>query len=81
MIVVLKTAYDEELNDFSPAFLMREDAMRDLYADKQMRLIEFYGRVMDWHMRWTDEIRTLYHLTCYRHSWVRSLRKLAKGSA
>ena len=81
MIVILKTAYDEDLNDYSPAFLMREDAMKDMYADKQMKLIEFYGRVMEWHTRWTDEIRSLYHLTCYRHSWVKPLRKLAKRFA
>lgn len=78
MIVVLKTAYDEELNDYSPAFLMRQDWMKDLYAYEQTRHIEFYGRVMEWHTRWTDEIRTLYHLTCYRSSWVRPLRKFAK---
>lgn len=78
MIVILKTAYDEEFNEFSPAFMMREDAMRELYAGKQMRVIEFYGRAMEWHMRWSDEIRTLYHLTCYRHSWVKPLRRLAK---
>ena len=78
MMVILKTAYDEELNDFSPAFLMREEEMKELCAAGSMRLIEFYGRVMEWHMRWTDEIRTLYHLTCYRHPWVRQLRKIAK---
>jgi CelD/BcsL family acetyltransferase involved in cellulose biosynthesis len=78
MIVILKTAYDEELNDFSPAFLMREESMKELCAEKGMRLIEYYGRVMEWHMRWTDEVRTLYHLTCYRHPWVKQLRKIAK---
>jgi hypothetical protein len=77
----LKTAYDEELNEFSPAFLMREDVMKELYADEQIQLIEFYGRVMEWHSRWTDEIRNLYHLTCYRHSWVKPLRNAVKRFA
>ncbi len=78
MMVVLKTAYDESLSDFSPAFLMREEIMRRLFANKQLRVVEFYGRVMDWHMRWTDEVRTLYHVSYYRHSWVRTARQFAK---
>jgi CelD/BcsL family acetyltransferase involved in cellulose biosynthesis len=78
MIVFLKTAYDEDLNDFTPAFLMREEIMKELYAVGQIRVIEFYGRVMEWHTRWTNEIRALYHLTCYRHPWVKQLRKIAK---
>ena len=81
MLVVLKTTYDEEFNDFSPAFMMREEEMKELCADKQMRVIEFYGRVMEWHTRWTDEIRSLYHLTCYRHPWVKQLQNFAKRFA
>ena len=78
MFVILKTAYDEELNDFSPAFMMREEIMKELYANKTAKQIEFYGRVMEWHTKWSSEIRTLYHLTCYRHSWVKPLGRLAK---
>lgn len=78
MMVVLKTAYDENLSDFSPALLMREEIMRRLFRDKRIRVIEFYGRVMDWHTRWTDEVRTLYHVNYFRHSWIRALRRFAK---
>ena len=78
MFVILKTAYDEELNDFSPAFMMREEVMKELYAQKAARQIEFYGRVMEWHRRWSEEIRTMYHLTCYRHSWVKPLGRIVK---
>jgi hypothetical protein len=78
MTVILKTAYNEEFGDYSPAFLMREEELKQLYADKKMRSIEFYGRVMEWHKRWSEEIRTLYHLTCYRHPWVKNLRRVAK---
>jgi CelD/BcsL family acetyltransferase involved in cellulose biosynthesis len=77
MIVILKTAYDEELNDFSPAFLMREEAMKKFYSGQGLRAIEFYGRVMEWHTRWSEEIRTLYHINCLRHAWVDPLKKLA----
>ena len=81
MFIILKTSYEEELNEFSPAFLMREEVMKELYANQQIRSIEFYGRVMEWHTRWSSEIRTMYHLTCYRHPWVKTLRKVAKRFA
>jgi Acetyltransferase (GNAT) domain len=78
MMVVLKTAYDESFNEFSPALMMREDIMKQLFAENQVRVIEFYGRVMEWHTRWTEEVRTLYHVNCLRHLWVESLKKLAR---
>lgn len=81
MMVLLKTSYDEQLDEFSPAFLMREDILRRLYAEKQVRAIEFYGRTMDWHRRWSEEIRTMYHLNFYRHSWVKTLKKLRSRAA
>ncbi len=66
-LIVLKTAYDESLgNQYSPAFLMREETCIQLFHDKQFESLEFYGRVMEWHLRWTDDIRTMYHLTSYR---------------
>ena len=39
---------------------------------------EFYGPLMEYQLRWTRDIRTLYHLTCFRHRWVRSARDLVK---
>jgi hypothetical protein len=66
-IVILKTAYDESVPaSFSPALLMREDACRGLFEDGRFTRIEFYGRVMEWHTRWTEAVRTLYHLNLYR---------------
>jgi hypothetical protein len=76
MIVILKTTYDEAFQDFSPAFLMREEMLRRLFEDPQVHTVEFYGRVMDWHTRWTDEIRTIYHINCFRYPWVPVLKKL-----
>jgi CelD/BcsL family acetyltransferase involved in cellulose biosynthesis len=83
-LVVLKTAYDEELGaslgrQFSPALLMREEACRALFDEGRLASIEFYGRVMDWHLRWSDDIRTLYHLNAYRWPWLRRLH--ARSSA
>lgn len=66
-IVILKTTYDEDFRDFSPAFLMREIAFQELFSSQQCKRIEFYGKVMDWHLRWTDEVRTMYHGTYFRY--------------
>lgn len=68
-LVVLKTAYDERIsNNTSPALLMRQDAFQQIFEEGKISRIEFYGRVMDWHTKWADETRVLYHLNQYRWS-------------
>ena len=82
-IVVLKTSYDESAADgLSPALLMREDACRRLFGEGRLARIEFYGRVMEWHLRWTDEVRTMYHINYYRWPGLRRLRAMlaSRGS-
>jgi CelD/BcsL family acetyltransferase involved in cellulose biosynthesis len=81
-IVVLKTTYDESIpNSLSPALLMREEACRQLFDEGRFERIEFYGKVMEWHLRWTDEVRTLYHVNSYRSSALLRLHLLAARSA
>ena len=81
-IVVLKTTYDESVpKTFSPALLMREEAVRALFDDvhtPSLARIEFYGKVMEWHTRWTEEVRTLYHVNHYRWAALRRLHALSK---
>jgi hypothetical protein len=74
-LIVLKTTYAESEKTSSPALLMREEAFARLFAQGRTRRIEFYGKVMDWHTKWSDEIRTLYHINCYRFGWLRRLHK------
>ena len=86
-IVVLKTTYDESVaGSLSPTLLMREEETRQLFDQGRIERIEFYGKVMEWHLRWTDEVRTLYHLNTYRwpalRSWHRKLQaRTARKSA
>jgi hypothetical protein len=78
-IVVLKTTYDESVpKTFSPALLMREEAVRALFNQGGTARIEFYGKVMEWHTRWTEEVRTLYHVNLYRWTVLRRLHALAQ---
>ena len=66
-IIVLKTTYDESVpGNLSPTLLMREEAVRQLFGEQRFERLEFYGKVMEWHTRWTDEVRTLYHVNYYR---------------
>lgn len=78
-IIVLKTTYDESVaGSLSPTLLMREAVCRQLFDEGSLTRLEFYGKVMEWHTRWTDEVRTLYHVNFYRsallarlHAWRR----------
>ena len=72
-LVVLKTTYDESIKTFSPAFLLREEELQAIHSESQIKRIEYFGRLMDWHTKLTDQKRTLYHLTLYRWLFVKKL--------
>ncbi|TWI62983.1 CelD/BcsL family acetyltransferase involved in cellulose biosynthesis [Pseudoduganella lurida] len=81
-LIVLKTTYDETVPPgLSPTLLMREEGCRRLFDEKQVVRLEFYGKVMEWHTRWTDEIRTMYHVNHYRWPLLRQLHAAAGGHA
>jgi CelD/BcsL family acetyltransferase involved in cellulose biosynthesis len=75
--VILKTSYDETITNVSPALLMREEYFRELFGTG-IRRIEFYGKVMDWHTKWSDEMRTLYHINCYRSPLIAALQRVRR---
>lgn len=79
MFVLLKNTYDEAWSAYAPGVLLREDVLRGLCDEGRVRNYEFYGPLMDYQLRWTSDIRTLYHVTCFRRPWVRTARDLAKG--
>ena len=76
-MIILKTTYDETLaTHYTPAFLMLEEICQQLYAQQRLGGIEFYGKVMDWHRRWSDAVRTLYHVNHYRLAGLDYLHRL-----
>jgi CelD/BcsL family acetyltransferase involved in cellulose biosynthesis len=78
--IVLKTTYDEAVPSvYSPAFLMREESCQQLFETKKFEALEFYGKVMEWHLRWTDEVRTLYHVNSYRWPILLRLHTMLKN--
>jgi hypothetical protein len=74
VLIVLKTAFDETNKSISPALLMKTEAYRELFSDGRTRRIEFYGKAMEWHRKWTDEMRTMYHINYFRWPWLAKLR-------
>ncbi len=73
-LILLKIAYDEAFERYSPSTLLRREFMQDLLGSGRVRRVEFFGRLMDWHRRWTGEQRSLYHLTTFRWRWLAKLR-------
>lgn len=79
-VIILKTAYDASVpHGLSPTLLMREEQFRALFDSGGVRVIEFYGKVMEWHTRWTDEVRTMYHVTAFRWPVLGALKQLLKA--
>lgn len=76
VLVILKTAYDGSNKSLSPAFLMREEQFLRLFAEKKISRVEFFGKLMEWHTRWTDNSRTLYHANVFRHALLPKLLAL-----
>jgi hypothetical protein len=79
MLVVLKTAYDETIEKVSPALLMRQDILQTLFEERRIAVVEFYGKVLDWHLKWTDQVRNMYHINFFRNTLVARLRGLVKS--
>lgn len=74
-LVVLKTTYDETVKVVSPATLMRYEIFRTIFEEGRLERVEFYGKAMEWHLRWTNDLRTLYHVNRYRWPILKRLRR------
>lgn len=72
-LVILKTTYDESIKNFSPAFLLSQDVVEQSFKIGTIKRLEYYGRMMEWHTRWTENKRMLYQLTCYRWAWLKKI--------
>ncbi|WP_342120937.1 GNAT family N-acetyltransferase [Pseudoduganella sp. OTU4001] len=79
-LIVLKTTYDESVpSSLSPTMLMREECVQQLFDEQRFARLEFYGKVMEWHTRWTEEIRTMYHVNLYRWPGMLSMHNLVRN--
>ncbi|AKH19703.1 GNAT family N-acetyltransferase [Sedimenticola thiotaurini] len=62
VLVILKTTYNESISTSSPAFLMRQDSFQEIFDSERIKTIEFYGKMMEWHTKWSHDSRIIYHL-------------------
>ena len=76
-LIILKTTYDESAGAFSPGLLLKHALFASVWHE--VKRIEFYGRVHDRHLRWTDEVRSMYHINSYRWPWLKSLHVRARA--
>ena len=74
ILIILKTAHDEEFGKTSPTHLMRQEYFEQLFEDGGVRSVEFYGKLMDWHTKWSEDIRRMYHINSYRWPVLATIR-------
>ncbi len=79
LMIFLKTTYDESIKTSSPAQLMHQEIFEYLFASDNTNRVEFYGKVMDWHLKWTKTTRALFHMTHY--AWPAHCAKKALNLA
>ena len=76
-LIILKTTYDERQTKTSPAALMRHETVRHMFDRDGITSIEFYGKRLPWHSKWTDDFRTMYHVNFDSSRialWLRKMR-------
>jgi len=77
-LTILKTTHDERQKGTSPALLMRQESVRDMLDCDGITHIDFYGKKMDWHTKWTENFRVMYHVNYDRFSLLARLRRKPK---
>lgn len=78
IMIGLKKAYDEDIEGLSLGSLLTQDMYAAILAEQRIKLVEFYGPVSDWTVKWTDELRTMYHVNFFRHPWLATARRFWK---
>jgi hypothetical protein len=76
VLINLKTTYDEDFREFSPAMQMHQELFKQVFDEGRIKKIEFYGKLMDWHTIWSDKTKILYHINYYRWPVIRCIRRL-----
>lgn len=80
MTVVLKIAYDENLQGISPGKFIHREILKLLFEGEKTRTLEWYGRVHEWQKKLGSSARTMFHVNFYRNAWVPVARGLIKAT-
>ena len=71
MAIILKITFDEDMKDYSPGLIMMYELHKKLFSTIEINNIEHYGKATQRAKQWADNIRTTYHLNCYRTSFIK----------
>jgi hypothetical protein len=55
--------------------LMRRDYFEAIFNEGAIHTIEFYGPVMEWHRRLSEDTRVLYHINFHRWPMLEKIRR------
>lgn len=82
MAIYLKTAYDEELADFSPGLLLLRELIQDSFSRLPGGVFEFYTNTnaSPLQLAWATEQRWIEHVSIYRSDAVRKLASALQAS-
>lgn len=75
ILVILKTAYNEEFKKLSPALQLKFEIFRhhSQSSVNDVESIEFFGKAMEWHKRFNSQLREIEHLTYLPNALLQSL--------
>lgn len=75
ILIVLKITYDETIAGLSPGNLLEQEMLKVLFAERRVNVEEYYGPFTDWQSRWTNEVRTLFHVNFWRAASLARVRR------
>lgn len=85
MMVVLKTAYRESFSQYSPGRMNVHFMLQELFAERRLRVVEFYTNASHETARWATFSRAIVHVNIYRSTLARravaALRRLHHRAA
>lgn len=79
MAIILKITFDEDMKDYSPGLIMMYELHKKLFSTIGINNIEHYGKATQRAKQWADNIRTTYHLNCYRSSSIYKMIKIMRN--
>jgi len=78
-LYILKTTYNETIKGTSPAHIMRFEFYEKAIASGLLERVEFYGPLKDWHKKWTDNSRIIFHTNIYRNAYMAWAHRMVKA--
>jgi len=81
VLIILKTAYNEEFNKLSPALQLKFAIFKhhaNQTGDQRLQSIEFFGKAMEWHKRFNSTLRQIEHMSYFSHPLWLALYRLIK---